>query len=281
MEIVRRVFLASLCFAVAISLTSSEAHSQELNTNLMNSTFEIFGPSAVNAGTSTTGTIFILGKPRKEDPATGYTVLITAAHVLNEIAGDEATLVLRKKGSDGTFSKYPYPIKIRRNGINLFVTNPDADVVAMYLAVPKDAFFQLLPIGLLADDNTLKRLEIHPGDELFALGFPLVVDLNSFPVLRTGTLASYPITPTKTIRTFMFTFHIFPGNSGGPVYFSFESRTYGGVTHLGSLEQAVIGLVSQQGSSSEPSYKDLPLDLAVVVPSSYIIDTIALLPETP
>jgi len=41
----------------------------------------------------------------------------------------------------------------------------------------------------------------------------------------------------------------------------------------------VIGLVSQQVKSSIPEFKDEPLDIAIVVPSSFIIDTIALLPD--
>src|SRR6202020_583083 len=103
-----------------------------------------------------------------------------------------ATLILRKKDGDG-FSKVAYPIKIRRKGVKLYVKNPDADVAAMYTSLPNEFNFQFLPTQFLADDATLEHLEVHPGDELFCLGFPLAIDFNGFPVLRTGTLASYPI----------------------------------------------------------------------------------------
>jgi S1-C subfamily serine protease len=268
------------CSLLVLTVSCTVARSQELNTILMNSTFEIFGPSATEPGETTFGTVFFLGKPLRTDPNKGSFVLITAAHVLDEISGDTATLVLRRKNSTGDYTKLPYTIAIRDQGKNLYVKNPEADVAAMFVSVPTVAEPMLLPISALADDTELKQLEIHPGDELLCLGFPLAVDLNTFPVVRSGLLASYPITPSKAVRQYYYNFHIFPGNSGGPVYFSFSNRIFGGGTHIG-LQQGVIGLVSKQVSSTIPGFKGVPLDIAIVVPSSYIQDTIALLPEAP
>ena len=166
-------------------------------------------------------------------------------------------------------------------GPNLYVKNPDADVAAMYVPIPEGTAFDLLPMVFLADDARLTRLEMHPGDELQCLGFPLAISLNGFPVIRSGLLASYPITPTKVVRQLYYNFHTFPGNSGGPVYFSFFNRVYGGSTHLGDTEQGIIGLVSQQVTSRLPGYESTPLDISIIVPSSYIIDTIDMLPDTP
>ena len=275
----RRLF-AILCVTVAIGLTCLEVHSQDLNTVLMNGTYEIYGPSASVLGSTTFGTVFFMGKPQKADPEKGYFVLITAAHVLNEISGDTATLVLRKKDADGIFNKSPIPISIRSKGSNLYKTNPDPDVAVMYLSIPIGMEPMLLPIGFLADDARLEQLEVHPGDELLCLGFPLAIDINGFPVVRSGLLASYPITPSRTVKRFYYNFHIFPGNSGGPVYFSFSGRTYGNAMRVGQ-EQGVIGLVSQQVTSNLPEFKDAPLDVSIVVPSLYITDTIASLPDAP
>ena len=191
--------------AVAVALA------QDLNTVLMNSTFEIMGPSA-EAGKTTFGTIFVLGKPLKADPTKGSYVLITAAHVLNEISGDTATLFLRKKDASGAFTKFPVPLSIRNQGKNLYVKNPDADVAAMYLNLPNETEIKLLPLALLADDATLQHLEVHPGDELLCLGFPLAIDVKGFPVIRSGLLASYPITPSRIVKQYYYNFHVFPGN---------------------------------------------------------------------
>jgi hypothetical protein len=244
---------------------------------LMNSTFQIAGP-AQNGGTSS-GTVFILGKPMKNDPTKGAYVLITAAHVLDDFVGDDALLRLRKKAGEGVFEPYPIRVKIRNLGQPLYKKHPDADVAAMYVSIPSDANITLLSTLFLADDARLTSIEVHPGDELLCLGFPLSIDFNTFPVIRSGILASYPLTPTKITKTFYYNFHIFPGNSGGPVYFTFPNRVYGGGTHIG-LEQGVLGLVSQQLNSNAPGYTSSQMDIAKIVPSSFIIDTIALLPES-
>lgn len=275
--------MRAICFGsllVYVFLSCTAARSQDLNTELMNSTFEITGPGKA-AGSTTGGTVFFLGKPMKDDPQREYYVLITAAHVLDKISGDDAILFLRKQDENGSFSKEPYPIKLRQNGKNLYVTNSDADVAAMYEKLPKMTNLSMLPVSGLADDALLEKLKIHAGDELLCLGFPLSADLNGFPIIRTGILASYPITPSKSVKQYYYAFHIFPGNSGGPVYFNFQDRMQAGTPSLGGMQQGIIGLVSQQVTSTLPEYAGVPLDLAIVIPSSYIKDTLSLLPDTP
>jgi hypothetical protein len=270
-----------LTIAIALVLCCVPTHAQELNTILMNSTFKIVGPDATIKGNIIFGTVFIMAKPIKETPDKGYFVLITAAHVLDKIGGEEAVLQLRRKDAGGTITAFGYPIQIRTASSNLYTTHPEGDVAAMYVSLPHDIDIRPLTIEALVDDDTLERLQVHPGDELFCLGFPLDVDLNGFPILRTGTLASYPITPSKTVKKYYYDFHVFPGNSGGPVYFSFVNRIYANAPHFGSNDEGVIGLVVEQVGSARPEFKDLSLDVSRVVPSSYIRDTIAQLPETP
>jgi hypothetical protein len=252
----------------------------DISTKLMNSTFEIFG-NGEKPGFTTSGAVFLIGKPMKDKPGQSWFVLVTAAHVLNEMSGDTATLMFRKKDASGNFIAEPTTIQIRHEGQNSYVQNPDADVAAMFINTPADSVTEALSLTQLATDEILDNLALHPGDELFCLGFPLRVDVNTFPVLRTGTLASYPITPSKSVKKYAFAFHVFPGNSGGPVYFSYANRAYGGAVHGGELDQAVVGLVIEELSSTLPEYKNERLDLANVVPSSYIRDTIALLPGAP
>jgi hypothetical protein len=266
--------LLSACGLVA----SAQEPPIELNAILMKSTFELAGPAA--GGKTTFGTVFVIGKPLKDNPNRSWNVLVTAAHVLDEVLGDKATLFLHHKNSDGTFTNDPFEISIRNNGKNLYVTNPDADVATMYLPLKEGAMEGNLPMSVLATDETLKSLEIPPGDELLCLGFPAAVNLNSFPVIRSGVLASYPLTPSKTVKIYFYNFRIFPGNSGGPVYFSYYTRQYGGALHGGSI-QGVVGLVTQQVNSTLPEYSTLELDISRIVPSSFIIDTINMLPDIP
>src|SRR5258708_38836132 len=82
------------------------APSDELNTILMHSTFRITGPLKGDPTKISFGTIFILGIPLKDDPKHAYSVLVTAAHVLDDIGADNATLLMRRRGSPGTYSAF-------------------------------------------------------------------------------------------------------------------------------------------------------------------------------
>jgi hypothetical protein len=89
-------------------------------------------------------------------------------------------------------------------------------------------------------------------------------------------IASYPLTPTTTYKNLYFDTRVFNGNSGGPVYFVDRNRIYKGQAHLGGPIQFVVGLLN--GQIEAKLFKDEKISLATVVPSSFIIETIALLP---
>lgn len=251
----------------------------ELNTILMRSTFKIEGEGS-------TGTAFILGKPSKKDPSIAYYVLVTATHVLDRMKGDKAVLFLRKKIGN-SYDKIPFRISIRKEKKNLWVSHPEVDVSAMYVGLPNDIDIALLPISMLADDEVFKEFEIHPGDELLCLGYPLSLEANQagFPILRSGKIASFPIIPAIEIKSFLFDFEVFPGNSGGPVYFVQSGRTYAGAMHVGTI-QFIVGLVSEErilieGKEFlyEVQIKKYPLALAKVIHASFIRETIEMLPS--
>ena len=268
--------------AVILILSVSPAYAQdatEINTVLMRSTFML-------SGEGSTGTAFILGRPSKVDNTKAYYVLVTAAHVLSAMRGERAVLNLRKRSGD-LISKVPYPISIRRGSEPLWTQHPHADVAVMYVALPKDVDIQLLPTDLLATDDILKQFEIHPGDRLSCLGFPLMAEANEagFPILRSGQIASYPLVPMTTIKTILFDFNVFKGNSGGPVYFVDSNRLYGGSTNIGQV-RFLMGLVSEQKFAEEQvqSLREVrkeryQLGLAVVIPAQFIRDTLNQLPE--
>lgn len=253
----------------------------EINTTLMETTFRIHGPKKDDPKKISFGTAFLMGKPTVLDPNRAYYVLISAAHVFEDISGDTATLTLRQKQSDGTYTQIPFDIALHRDGKPLYVKHNEVDVAALYVSMPTGISAKMLQLSLLASDEWLTRFEIHPGDELLCLGFPLFVSSpDGFPILRSGKIASYPIVPTKQHKNILFDFRVFGGNSGGPVYFTDRGRTYGGQTHLGETIQFVIGLVTSQLNAA--LYDNRELQLAAVVPSSFIIETINLLPaESP
>jgi hypothetical protein len=252
----------------------------ELNTLLMHSTFLIFGPANVPNQTSF-GTVFLMGIPYKDDPKIAHIVVVTAAHVFEGIRGDSATLQLRRKSAEGTYTTFLYQFPIRKSGQPLYVRHPTADVAAMYADIPDEVPMTGLSPDSLVTNKSLDDLEFHPGDEAHILGFPAMVGTEGgFPFLRVGRIASYPLTPMKIVKEWAFDAHVFNGNSGGPVYFTSVNRFFKRSVHFG-VAQGVLGLVIKEGRSSLPEFAHRDLDYGVVVPAEFIKETLDMLPAPP
>jgi hypothetical protein len=255
--------------------------SDELNTELMHSTFLISGPAKEAPNHISFGTVFIMGVPYKDDPKVAHIVVVTAAHVFEGIDGDFATLLLRRRTSEGTYTTFPYQFPIRRNGQPLYVRHPTADVAAMYGDIPDEVPMTGLSPESLVTDKALEDIEFHPGDEAYILGFPAAVSTEGgFPFLRTGRIASYPLTPMSVVKQWAFDAHVINGNSGGPVYFTSVNRFFQHSPHFG-VSQGVLGLVIQEGHSPYPEFANRDLDYGVVVPAEFIKETLDMLPAPP
>jgi hypothetical protein len=256
------------------------APNEEMNTALMHSTFLISGPQAGTPNHTSFGTVFFLGTPSKENPKQSNPILITAAHVLDGIGGETATLLLRRKAAGGTYTAYDFSVQIRDNGKPLYAKHEQADVAVMRLRLPLDLPISIFPLEFLTDDKRMEELGIHPGDEVSSLGFPLFTSgPGGFPILRFGKLGSYPLIPASVAKTWNYDVLIYPGNSGGPVYFNFENRSINNAVHVGQTDRGILGLIIQQVHSSIPEFADLPLNWAVIVPAQFIKETIDKLPS--
>lgn len=274
--------LTLTCLLVLCSFGPSYAQEKyDLSTLLMKSTFKITAKNSMGTG-------FVIGKPTKPGENTSYYVLVTAAHVLESAQDDTIVLHVRRKKDKG-YEKIQHRIAIRKSGKKLWTKHPKVDVAVMYVSLPNDMDVALLPMTFLASDENLKAFEIRPGDQLFALGYPLGQESNNtgFPILRTGILASYPILPTEDTKHFLFDFQVYKGNSGGPVFLIGQNRYYNGSTHLGMVRM-ILGLVSQERglqevrqSIYETEHRTHPLKLAVVVHASFISEAINMLPDKP
>jgi hypothetical protein len=126
----RRGFLALLLVAAAMTSDAAAAES-DIASLLMRSTFKI-------QGTTSQGTGFLVGKPMTADPQRAFYVLVTAAHVLDQIKEDTATLHFRQPSGSG-FTRLPVPIPIRSGGAPLWEKHPDVDVAAMFGAPTRAA----------------------------------------------------------------------------------------------------------------------------------------------
>ena len=245
----------------------------------MESTFRIQGRAS--DGRPALGTGFLLRKSDAKDPPNHRVVLVTAAHVFSNMAGDSVTLMMRRQDDSG-WRDVPVIVSIRSNGRNLWTQNNRADVAALYLSdIPAKVAAKLIPTTALANDDRLTEYDIHPGDELNVLGYPLgYSSAGGFAVLRSGKIASYPILPTLNNPFFLLDFRVFKGNSGGPVYVSLPFRATGGGLGV-SQTPFIAGLVSEEVSATEQFQglyenrsETYPLGLAKIVPASFIIETI-------
>jgi hypothetical protein len=245
----------------------------------METTFLIMGPSS-RPGEETKsrcGTGFVIMRQVKADSDIGQWVLITAKHVFEDIRGNTATVKLRTRNAAGDIVVVPFPLPIRDDGKSLYTEHATEDVAAIDIPFQSSTIMYQLGSGIatanwLASDQFLQDVGIHPGDEMLTLGYPMCAAANDagYAVLRSGKLASYPILPLKKAGKILYDFRVYPGNSGGPVYFSYQDRPNKGHVMLGVLYQKLFGLVTQQAGP----INDIDPSLGVIVPSIYIKETI-------
>ena len=270
----RKIGIVIFCLIAVFS--ASETMAADLNTIMMEATCKISGPGSLGTG-------FVIGTPDKDNPENAFYTLVTADHVIRAVQGEKVVLTFRQKQKDETWTRLEIPVQIRSKKKELWKKHPKMDVAAMFIRLPKDVVTSLLTTKDLMDDSKLTKYEIHPGLELLCLGYPFGAEANTygFPILRSGRIASYPLTPTKDTKTFLFDFTVFRGNSGGPVYFYKQDPAYGGVRRIGTAIYGIMGLVVKERNITqkvvelyEKRETVTPLQLGEVIHATFIKELI-------
>ena len=277
--------LTVICFLIASGVAASAAETRhDIRVQLMRATVQIVGP-AKQKGQLSRGTVFFVSQPIPESKW-NHNILITANHVLEDIAGPTATLNLTLEKPGGGFTKHPYAVTIRDGATNRWTRHPTADVAVMLCELPaKFNQSMALSVGsaLLLGDAKLAQLNLRPGEDLCSLGFPLGIESSpsGFPVLRNGRIASYPVYPTSQAPTILLDMPIYGGNSGGPVFFTYTDRREWGVGKGSQDARGIVGLVSKDVSHVQVAQgyfgttaQRYPLGLGVVVPAQFILETL-------
>ena len=155
----------------------------------------------------------------------------------------------------------------------LWTRHPDRDVAAIVIQAPPEFARAAIPLAWLAGDETFARYALGPGDEMMALGFPrgLAANQAGFPILRSGRVASYPLSPSTAFPTFLLDFSVFPGNSGGPVFMAEGARRRPGAAETQEV-QFIAGMLTQQVELSGER-----LEIGIVTQARFIRETIAML----
>ncbi|AQR62129.1 peptidase S1 [Brevundimonas sp. LM2] len=241
----------------------------DLTVGLIDATVQLDQPSG--PGTRTVGTGFLIQAPRPD--GTPRVVLVTAAHVLEQMPEPQARIGWRIALAEGAWRFDPQPLSIRDDaGAALWTRHPDQDVAVMEIVAPEPFARAAIPLAWLADRTTFEALQVGPGDELLSLGFPRGLSANraGFPILRVGRIASWPLSPVDAFPTFLLDFAVFPGNSGGPVFWTPSARKRPGT--IAPDTAFIAGLLSE-----EVWVRDEALDIGVVTHAAYVREAIALL----
>jgi Trypsin-like peptidase domain len=209
----------------------------DLTLNLIKATVQIDQP--VGEGRRVVGTGFLVSVPNKGGPP--YIVLVTAAHVFEKMQSANARIGWRIVDAQGNWVYKPSQLTIRGKSGPLWVQHPTQDVAIIPIEVPVSYAGHLIPQALLAHDKTFDNRHVSPGDEMMTLGYPHGFSANNqgFPILRTGRLASYPLTPSSAYPTFLIDMTAVAGNSGGPVFMNDKSGSKGGAFISGVLTRQV------------------------------------------
>ncbi len=215
------------CLAVAAVAGAADA---DYATRMVGATIKVFQKDS-------TGTGFLVAPP-KGSRIEGC-VLVTARHILEKATGDEVLLVLRRARGDGTFERSDFPMRIRENGKPRWTSHPAEDCAAIAVTLPPNMAIDPIPFESLAVERDLLDLRLHVGTPALVLGYPTRFEANDagFPVARQAGIASHPLTPVASNRTFLADFTTFAGDSGGPVFVA-DSRS-----GAESTRPLVIGMI--------------------------------------
>jgi hypothetical protein len=264
----------TLTISFLLSMVSSASGAEDdFNTLMMRATVKISHDQS-----TATGFILVRAKPDKTESV----VLVTAAHVFEKTIADETKVIFRVKKGEGEYTKEPTPLIIRKKGQPLWTKHPTEDVAVIAIDPPKTADLPPLSTDLLATDEQLRALRVHPGDPLACLGYPHRVEGSKagFALLRDGPVASFPLVPTAKTKAFFMSANIFEGDSGGPVYLARSSQTKSDKDEV----RLIVGLITGQQCLDEEmkmvygtTTMRHRLGLAIVVHATFIQETVELL----
>ncbi|TVQ03606.1 MAG: serine protease [Planctomycetaceae bacterium] len=227
----------------------------------------------IGNGTSS-GTAFIVAVPSDVNDPAPRTVLITAAHVLEGFGNGDCTVVMRKEADDGLYVSHSVAVPLRRDDQLLWVRHPEQDVAAVPFDLPGDVDCQPFELRQVIDADAVKSGKLRVGQQVYIPCYPAKLSANEagWPVLRGGTIASYPLAPVSQVPTLMVDYSNFGGDSGAPV------------VSLSDGEPRVVALAFGMQRQSdkvtlpfEERVMHTPLGISNTLQAQFIRDTIELL----
>lgn len=268
-----KLSLLLLCFVVSSSNTARG----DTIADAMMATYKL-------SNKNSTATCFVISRRSKLEKGESEMILVTAAHVLEKMSGDECRIVARKEREDGSFTREELSFKIRTDNQKLWVRHPRVDVAALKLPAAVADSVVALGFHQLAKETDLKRLRFSASTDVWIPGFPAQLESSKggFPVLRPGSVASFPVIPVRSSETYLLSSNTFGGDSGAPVMFRSAK------TEHKTEQLTVVGLIIGQHRETTKTVSPLeertfhrPLGLAIVVHSEFVRETVDLIRRPP
>jgi len=206
-----------------------------------------------------------------EDGANPRMLLVTAAHSFEKMKGDSATAVLRAPAKEGRFERRDAPVTIRAGGKPLWVRHPTADVAVLEWSPPAGVDLAAFPLASLATVADFDAGRVGVGQRVRVACFPAQTEANEagWPILRTGAIATHPLTPAAALEKLFVDYSHFGGDSGAAVVVDGGKEP---------LVVAVVVAMQRQTDRVESPFEEktvyMPLGLAVSVPAPLLLQTI-------
>jgi len=213
---------------------------------------------------------FIVAAGDKADPGRQH-LLVTAAHVFRDMAGETCTLVFRAPGKEGGFVRKEVTLAIMKGKESLWKQHKDLDVAAIALKLPEGIDVKPFEASQIASIQFAVEGKVRVGQDICIPCFPAQVEANrtGWPILRRGSIASHPLVPLSKARTFFVDYSSFGGDSGAPVVVEVDGKAH------------VVGLIigmQRQTDKTKMSFEErtvhTPLGLGIAVQAPLVREVI-------
>lgn len=199
------------------------------------------------------------------------TVLVTAAHALEEMTGPNGKLILRSGNDLDGYQRRETELPLRTGDQRLWLVHPANDLAVMGVTLPNDVDAQPFELHQLAEPKHLAEKVVRVGQEVLIPCFPAQVEANpaGWPLLRKGSLATHPLTPVERAPTMFVDYSHFGGDSGAPVV-----ATVNGEPLVVGVVFAMLRITDKTTTTFEERTVHTPMGLGIAVQAPLIRQTI-------
>ena len=252
--------LLALCILLPLPL----ARSDEAAEQLVLATYKLANQSSTASGT-------VVRYESEEGPSQSF--VVTAHHVFDQMRGDSCVLVSRNPRDDGQYQRQEIQVSVRKAGRPLWREHAKHDLAV--LPLPSDVNVKGLPFDSLVTAEQLA--EVHVGDGVRLAVFPERAEANNagFPILRSGSIASFPVISVKHHPIFLVDTTAWTGDSGGPVIHGSLRSPSGGPLLVGIVRgmRSVTDTVKESRFAERRTH--YPLGISEVLHAAMVRELIA------